>query len=677
MSDDTPLLSLPLILPAQAQKHVTHNEALRLLDMLVQLAVIDRTRTQPPALPVEGDRHIVDSPATGLWAGQEGRIAAFWGGTWAFLAPRAGWLARVLAENTTLAHDGTTWTDAQTPPETLPYLGIAATADGTNRLSVSAPATLFDHAGQGHQIKVNKASPMDTASLLFQTAYSARAEMGLAGNDGFAIKTSANGSAFTTALATDPAIGSVALPEGLLATPLLLRDPADPAKRAALDISPLSAGSQRNYTLPNSSTELAGLAGTQTFNGNKTFSGTFTVSAGTASFGTSNSNATYGLGTGATGSGNSKTVNIATGGGAGSTTTIVLGPTHASASASTTIHGTTLTLGPSLTQFDMGAASARAATLGLGGATGDAANRLAVASPGVLFTHSGAGVEVALNKATPADTAQISLKTGFSTRAQFGLLGNDDLALSVSANGTSFHPVLAADAASGRLTLSQPVILSGLTADPGTPSEGMIWHNATANQIRAHVGGLTHRLDGQQDIPCLTPPSGELVLTTTGAGGGATGTLAGAAGRIDLFPFTPRADLTIDRLALNCTTAVAGALARLLIYTSDANGRPDALLLETPDLDLGTTGVKLATVAIALRQGRTLWLGTRHSANATTSAWPLTATPDLNGGTAPVTTARKVLRRTVAWATPAPATWGFTATEIAATAAPAIWLRVT
>lgn len=47
-SDATPLLSLPLILPAQAQKHVTHNESLRLLDILVHLAVLDRDRSAPP-----------------------------------------------------------------------------------------------------------------------------------------------------------------------------------------------------------------------------------------------------------------------------------------------------------------------------------------------------------------------------------------------------------------------------------------------------------------------------------------------------------------------------------------------------------------------------------------------------------------------------------------------------
>ena len=38
MSDTTTHLGLPYLLAAQAQKHVTHNEALRLLELRVALA---------------------------------------------------------------------------------------------------------------------------------------------------------------------------------------------------------------------------------------------------------------------------------------------------------------------------------------------------------------------------------------------------------------------------------------------------------------------------------------------------------------------------------------------------------------------------------------------------------------------------------------------------------------
>ena len=74
---------------------------------------------------------------------------------------------------------------------------------GTNRLAVSAPATLLTHAGNGHQLKLNKAASGDTASLLYQTNWSGRAEMGLTGDDHFRLKVSADGAAWTDALTVD------------------------------------------------------------------------------------------------------------------------------------------------------------------------------------------------------------------------------------------------------------------------------------------------------------------------------------------------------------------------------------------------------------------------------------------------------------------------------------------
>ena len=65
MSDVSAVLALPYIQPSQAQKHVTHNEALRLLDVIVQLAVLDRSRTAAPVPAAVGDRHIVAAEAHG------------------------------------------------------------------------------------------------------------------------------------------------------------------------------------------------------------------------------------------------------------------------------------------------------------------------------------------------------------------------------------------------------------------------------------------------------------------------------------------------------------------------------------------------------------------------------------------------------------------------------------
>jgi hypothetical protein len=90
------------------------------------------------------------------------------------------------------------------------YFGLGgATADATNRLSINAPASLFNNAGAGHQIKVNKAAATDTGSFLFQTGFSGRAEFGLTGSDDFQIKVSGDGATWFNALQLERTSGRV------------------------------------------------------------------------------------------------------------------------------------------------------------------------------------------------------------------------------------------------------------------------------------------------------------------------------------------------------------------------------------------------------------------------------------------------------------------------------------
>jgi hypothetical protein len=282
MSEQTAILSLPLIMPSQAQKHVTHNEALRVLDVAVQLAVTNRTRTTPPASPVVGDRFIIANGAAGAWAGRETQIAVFTADGWDYVAPQAGWQAYVNAEDGVAVFNGAAWAipSAGTLDE-LPMLGINATANATNRLTVSAPATLLNHDGAGHQLKLNKAAAAETASILFQTGFSGRAEMGTMGNNAFSIKVSGDGSAFADALTATAPNGHVSLPGGVLANGFVLRDGSDTTKSASFNLSDLSGGAARSYSLPDASGEIALLAGAQSFTGAKAFTAKVQLSAAT------------------------------------------------------------------------------------------------------------------------------------------------------------------------------------------------------------------------------------------------------------------------------------------------------------------------------------------------------------------------------------------------------------
>ena len=201
--DETPNMKLPYIMAAQAQKHVTHNEAIRMLDAVVQLSVLDRGLITPPVSPADGERYIVAVAATGAWAGKDNQVAAWQDNAWIFYTPLEGWLCWVGDEDKLVNWDGSGWIGVSADTSEIQnanHVGVNATADDSNRLAVSSPATLFNHEGNGHQIKINKALSTDTASQLFQTGFSGRAEFGLTGDDDFHIKLSPDGSVWREGL---------------------------------------------------------------------------------------------------------------------------------------------------------------------------------------------------------------------------------------------------------------------------------------------------------------------------------------------------------------------------------------------------------------------------------------------------------------------------------------------
>ena len=220
MSDLSIRLGLPYLQPSQAQKHVTHNEALQVLDILVQLVVEDFYANQPPGTPVEGQIWALGASPIGDWAGKGLHLACWLQGAWVFIAPQTGWRATLGTEMR--IWDGSQWALPVGETSNLAGLGINTAYDLVNRLSVSAQATLLSHEGAGHQLKINKASATDTASLLFQTNWSGRAEMGTAGNDNLAVKVSADGATWKTGAIFAAATGVASFPNGAEATGLTL-----------------------------------------------------------------------------------------------------------------------------------------------------------------------------------------------------------------------------------------------------------------------------------------------------------------------------------------------------------------------------------------------------------------------------------------------------------------------
>lgn len=175
----TPNLGLPRLIAAQAQKHVTMNEALERVDALAQLAILDAELTAPPSAPSNGDRYIVASGSTGDWTGHTGEIAAWQNGIWVFYPPQEGWLAFVIASNAFIVFRDGAWRPSFGAGGNVQFdtLGIGTEPQNGVTLVAEGDSSLFTASNADHRVTVNRASDAGTASLILSTAHQASAEI--------------------------------------------------------------------------------------------------------------------------------------------------------------------------------------------------------------------------------------------------------------------------------------------------------------------------------------------------------------------------------------------------------------------------------------------------------------------------------------------------------------------
>jgi hypothetical protein len=185
---DTPRLSLPVIEAAQAQKHVTHNDALMRLDCLTQLAVESRALTAPPVSPADGACYIPAPAATGAWSGWDDQLALYSGGGWLRLAPVAGLKAWVRDERLTLTYEDGIWRD-----------GVALTANG-GRVTLRAKEEELTLAGA--YAETTDAAFIPDRSIVLGVA--ARTTLAITGATSYGVGTVANATQFGDLLGTAP-----------------------------------------------------------------------------------------------------------------------------------------------------------------------------------------------------------------------------------------------------------------------------------------------------------------------------------------------------------------------------------------------------------------------------------------------------------------------------------------
>ena len=217
--ENTGRFDLPLIMPSQAQKHVTHNEALTLLDGLLHLVIKSFGENNPPVSALVDDAFVVGLSPAGAWFGEAGNIAFNTSAGWRFSAPVQGIVALNLVTSRLVIFDQGIWKPLGDAIDisSVPTLGVNTAADTTNRIAVRSNAALLtainaSDGGTGDvQLKLNKEAAGDTGSLLYQAGFSGRAEIGLSGDDDLSIKVSPDGSAWTEALRINRTSGAVTL----------------------------------------------------------------------------------------------------------------------------------------------------------------------------------------------------------------------------------------------------------------------------------------------------------------------------------------------------------------------------------------------------------------------------------------------------------------------------------
>jgi len=89
-SSYTPRFNLPLLAIGQAQKELYHNEALVLLDFLVNPTAIAIHEDPSLLSPSEGDAWLVGSSPIGEWNSKSSQIAVWTAGGWRFVVPGIG-----------------------------------------------------------------------------------------------------------------------------------------------------------------------------------------------------------------------------------------------------------------------------------------------------------------------------------------------------------------------------------------------------------------------------------------------------------------------------------------------------------------------------------------------------------------------------------------------------------
>jgi hypothetical protein len=191
----------------------------------------------------------------------------------------------------------------------------------------------------------------------------------------------------------------------------------------------------------------------------------------------------------------------------------------------------------------------------------------------------------------------------------------------------------------------------------------------TGTVLAATAGG-TNRYAASM----MRPAAGEFI--GNGLNATALGTQIQVANRTVLAPWVPGYDVTIDQLGVSVSTGVAATNVKAIIYASDANGRPDAVIIETANISSAANATVMSTIAsTALTAGTTYWVGIRSSGTATVRTLGVGSAPAVTYTTAATPLIESALVKTETFANAA-AAWGYVASQHSNALIPLVLMRV-
>ncbi len=111
---ETSQFEIPLIEGAQAQKHITANEAFARIDAVTQLRILSKSISAPPTGALDGDMYLVANSGVNEWQNHDDELAIFSNGGWVFLTPKMGWRAWIVDQGRSSVYDDSAWRDHAT-----------------------------------------------------------------------------------------------------------------------------------------------------------------------------------------------------------------------------------------------------------------------------------------------------------------------------------------------------------------------------------------------------------------------------------------------------------------------------------------------------------------------------------------------------------------------------------